>query len=96
MRAAARFRDGKALVQAAFQPAADALLAERLMSSALAGPSTACSLTQLAQRATVNPNLGQLGQLARCYATGAGRNAGMRKHPSCIPSQVTLCYTYVL
>lgn len=89
MRAAARFRDGKALVQAAFQPAADALLAERLMSSALAGPSTACSLTQITQRVTVSNSLSKLDQLARFYATGAGRNSGVRKSASCIPSQVS-------
>ena len=89
MRAAARFRDGKALVQTALQPAVDALLAERLMSSALAGPSTACSLAQLAQRLTGNTKLSNLGQLARCYATAAGRHPGMRKTASCIPSQVS-------
>lgn len=88
MRAAARFRNGKALLQTTFQPTVDALLAERLMSGALAGPSTASSITHLAQTAAVDTNFSSLRNLARYYSSGAGRSAGIRSTGGLLPAQV--------
>ena len=93
MRAAARFREGKALAQTVLQPTADALLAERLLSSALAGPSSASNLAHLAQRTTADTNLNSLGKLARYFSTGAGRSTGIRNAGPCVPTQACQCCT---
>lgn len=86
MRAVARLREGKALLQTACQPTVDALLAERLMSSALAGPSTASNV--VAQRAASDTRFISLGRLARYYSAGAGRGSGIRGTGSAVPTQV--------
>ena len=77
MRAAARFKESKTLLQTAFQPAVDSLLAERLVSSTLAGPSTASSLIQLAQGAGSTQPGNTVRGLARLYFSAARRNAGV-------------------
>ena len=77
MRAAARFKESRTLLQTAFQPAVDSVLAERLVSSTLAGPSTASSLIQFAQGAGSTQPVDTVRGLARLYSSAARRNAGV-------------------
>ncbi|KAL0056074.1 hypothetical protein WJX82_007524 [Trebouxia sp. C0006] len=87
MRAAARCKEGRTLLQTTFQPAVDSLLAERLVSSALAGPSTASSLVQLAQRTVSTQPGSSVGGLSRLYSTIARRNANLWNSAGVGPSQ---------
>ncbi len=87
MRAAARFKEGRTLLQTTFQPAADALLAERLVSSALAGPSYATSFAELAQRASNTQPGNTIRGLARLYSSVARRSTGLPKSTGVGPTQ---------
>ena len=95
MRAAARCKDGRTLLQTTFQPAVDLLLAERLVSSALAGPSTASSLVQLAQRSVSTQPGSTVGGLSRLYSTVARRNASLWNSAGMGPSQ-QVCHRSLL
>jgi len=95
MRAAARCKEGRTLLQTTFQPAVDSLLAERLVSSALAGPSTASSLVQLAQRTVSTQPGSSVGGLSRLYSTVARRNASLWNSAGVGPSQ-QVCYRSLL
>ncbi|KAL3140183.1 ATP-dependent zinc metalloprotease FTSH 10, mitochondrial [Trebouxia sp. C0009 RCD-2024] len=77
MRAAGRFKEGRKLLQSSFQPTADALLAERLISSSLAGPSNASSVSQVAQRLANAQSSNPIAGLSRLYSslTRAGASA---------------------
>ena len=87
MRAAARCKEGRTLLQTTFQPAVDSLLAERLVSSALAGPSTASSLVQFAQRTISTQPSSTVRGLSRLYSSVARRNASLWKSAGVGPSQ---------
>ncbi len=95
MRAAARCKEGRTLLQTTFQPAVDSLLAERLVSSALAGPSTASSLVQLAQRTVSTQPGSSVGGLSRLYSTVARRNASLWNSAGVGPSQ-QVCHRSLL
>ena len=95
MRAAARCKEGRTLLQTTFQPAIDSLLAERLVSSALAGPSTASSLVQLAQRTVSTQPGSSVGGLSRLYSTIARRNANLWNSAGVGPSQ-QVCHRSLL
>ena len=95
MRAAARCKEGRTLLQTTFQPAVDLLLAERLVSSALAGPSTASSLVQLAQRTVSTQPGSSVGGLSRLYSTIARRNANLWNSAGVGPSQ-QVCHRSLL
>lgn len=69
MRAAGRFKEGKRLLQSSFQPTADSLLAERLISSSLAGPSSVPSVAQAAQRASNAQYSNTIAGLGRLYSS---------------------------
>ena len=86
MRAAARFKESRTLLQTVFQPAVDSVLAERLVSSTLAGPSTASSFIQLAQCAGGTQPVNTVRGLARLYSSAARRNVGV-SNVSIGPSQ---------
>ena len=75
MRAAGRFKEGKRLLQSSFQPTADSLLAERLISSSLAGPSTVPSVTQVAQRVSNAQFSNTIAGLSRLYSSLARAGA---------------------
>lgn len=85
MRAAARFKEGRNLLQVPVQHTAEALLAERLISSSLAGPSNATSITQLAQRAHNTQPGSAIAGLARLYSSVS--RAGIAGSPSVGPKQ---------
>ncbi|KAA6422154.1 MAG: AAA-type ATPase [Trebouxia sp. A1-2] len=87
MRAAARCKEGRTLLQTSIQTAVDSLLPERLVSSALAGPSTASSLVQLAQRTVSTKPGSSVGGLSRLYCTVARRNASPGNSAGVGPSQ---------
>ncbi len=95
MRAAARCKEGRILLQTTFQPAVDSLLAERLVSSALAGPSTASSLVQLASRTVSTQPGSSVGGLSRLYSTVARRNASLWNSAGVGPSQ-QVCHRSLL
>ncbi len=95
MRAAARCKEGRTLLQTTFQPAVDSLLAERLVSSALAGPSTASSLVQLASRTVSTQPGSSVGGLSRLYFTVARRNASLWNSAGVGPSQ-QVCHRSLL
>ena len=69
MRAAGRFKEGRKLLQSSFQPTADSLLAERLISSSLAGPSSVTSVTQVAQRVSNAHSSSAIAGLSRLYSS---------------------------
>ena len=95
MRAAARCKVGRTLLQTTFQPAIDSLLAERLVSSALAGPSTASSLVQLAQRTVSTKPGSTVGGLSRLYSTVARGNVSLWSSAGVGPSQ-QVCHRSLL
>ena len=69
MRAAGGFKEGRRLLQISFQPTADSLLAERLISSSLAGPSSVPSVTQVAQRVSNAQLSNTIAGLGRLYSS---------------------------
>ena len=69
MRASGRFKEGRRLLQSSFQPTADSLLAERLISSSLAGPSSVPSVTQVAQRVSHAQLSNTIAGLGRLYSS---------------------------
>lgn len=69
MRAAGRFKEGRKLLQTSVQSTTDLLLAERLISSSLAGPSTVSSVTQVAQRVSNSQSSNTTAALGRLYSS---------------------------
>ena len=84
MRAAARCKEGRKLLQAPLQQTTEALLAERLISSSLAGPSNA-TITQLAQRTQIAQPSSTIAGLARLYSSVS--RAGFAGSPAVGPKQ---------
>ena len=69
MRAVCRFKEGRKLLQSSYQPTADVLLAERLISSSLAGPSNASSVSQVAKRISNAQSNNAIAGLGRLYSS---------------------------